>query len=373
MPNFDVGSYFLTILAPVRQGVVPPDYGAGKGSWDERMRSAAASEASETGVPLQQETDIVWSQRLRMVLATLPTALQSPATERIGVQSPFARNMRTHLCRLVVIDDVVYNGRVGSKPIIGRGGDPLVPQKVDSLNSPYLLFASDFDAVVEDGAELPATLSEAEQDAVRDDYLERLWDTAGDEMRAIFENCVGFESVKSSSDFVGYMKRCQVETTMPFHDYWIEPPALKSLPLTFLKWMVLLPLLVFGLAFIAWFLGSAANVVFNIDWNLEQAFWIAVVAFVISLVAIAIAYVWAMRQGQQPMPPPKHGDLPSVLKSLYLQQMFADFVIANQGASDEELHTAFGAFVRDHKPDDKTAPTQKPGYISARFPGAVQE
>lgn len=373
MPNFDAGSYFLTILAPVRQGVVPADFGAGSGSWDERMRSAEVSETSDIDVPLQQETEIVWSQRLRMVLATLPTALQSPATERIGVQSPFARNMRTHLCRLVVIDDVVYNGRVGSKPLIGRGGDPLVPQKVDSLNSPYLLFATDFDAIVEDGANLPATLSAAEQDAVRDDYLKRLWDTAEDEMRAIFENCVGFEKVKSVTDFVGYMTRCQVETTMPFHDYWIEPPALKSLPLTFLKWMVLLPILAFALALVVWILGSAANVVFNLDWNLENAFWIAALALIVSVIAIAIAIVWVMRQGQQPLPPPKHGDLRSVLKSLYLQQKFADFVIANQGATDEDLHAAFAAFVRDHKPDDKTAPTQKPGYISARFPGAVQE
>ena len=372
MPNFDAGSYFLTILAPVKQGAVPHDFGAEAGSWEARLRAVAKEEEKEISLTVDLATRMSWTQRLHMVLSTLPTALQSPATERIGVQSPFARNMRTHLCRLVVLDDVVYNGRVTSKPIIGRGGDPLVPQKVDSLNSSYLLFVADFDAITKDGAELPSTLTESEQDAVRDSYLTRLWDTAADEMRAVFENCVGFESVNSVADFVSYMKKCQVETTMPFHDYWIEPPALKSLPLKFMLATIILPLLVFALGLVVWLLGSAANVLMNVDWNMEKAFWAAVCGLAVSVVTIFIAYVWAMRQGQQPFPPPKYGDLPSVLKSLYLQQNFADFVIANQGASDDDLYAAFGAFVRDHKPTDKTAPTQKPGYISSRFPGAVQ-
>lgn len=372
MPNFDAGSYFLTILAPVKTGLVPLDFGRHEGSWDQRLRAAEIDEAARTGTALAAETEISWTQRLRMVLATLPTALQSPATERIGVQSPFARNMRTHLCRLVVIDDVVYNGRITSKPIIGGGGDPLVPQKIDSLNSPYLMFATDFDAVTEDGAILPTELSEAEQDAVRDSYLTRLWETAADEMRAVFENCEGFDGVKSSSDFVSYMKKCQVETTMPFHDYWIEPPALKSLPITFLKWMAGVPVAAFVLGLLVWILGSAANVILNVDWNMDTAFWIMLAGLAASIVAIAIAIIWVLRNGQNPLAPPRYGDLPTVLKSLYLQQNFADFVIANQGASDEDLHAAFGAFADEHKPDNKTAPTQKPGYISSRFPGAVQ-
>jgi len=371
MPNFDAGSYFLTILAPIKQGPVPYDYGSGQDSWDERMRAASEAEAGEIDTPLNRETQISWSQRLRMVLSTLPTALQSPATERINVQSPFARSLRTHLCRLAVIDDVVYNGRVPSNTLLGEG-NPLSPQPVDVLDSAYLLFAADFDAVTVDGATLPATLSDAQQDAVRDDYLTSLWATARDELRAVFENCVGFDSVTSASDFVAYMTRCQIETTMPFHDYWIEPPALKSLPLTFLKWMVLVPLALFGLALLAWIAGSAANVVFNLDWNVEPAFWLAVCGLALSVLAIAIAYVWVMSQGRNPLPPPKYGDLPSVLKSLYLQQNFADFVIANQAASDEDLHAAFAVFLAEHKPNDKTAPTQKPGYVSSRFPGAIQ-
>ena len=39
------------------------------------------------------------------------TALQTPATEHIGLNSPFARDGRTHFARFAVIDDAAYNGR----------------------------------------------------------------------------------------------------------------------------------------------------------------------------------------------------------------------------------------------------------------------
>ena len=90
------------------------------------------------------------------------------------------------------------------------------------------------------------------------------------------------------------------------------------------------------------------------------------------LLTALVAVCWINKLGNSAFPPPKYGDLPTVLKALYLQQNFADFKIANQAASSEELHAAFGKFLDEHKSDDRDGPTQKPGYISSRYPGAVQ-
>ncbi|MEM1047686.1 MAG: hypothetical protein AAGL24_16120 [Pseudomonadota bacterium] len=376
MPNFDAGSYFLTILAPIKEGDVPAEIRNRSGSWDARFRDAVEKTQAETAEGATDngfvwDDEVSWKQRLRMVLATLPTALQSPATERIGVQSPFARNRRNHLCRFVVIDDVVYNGRVTAKPIIGGGGDPLVPQPVDHLPCSYLLFAADIDAVTEEGASLPAELTERQQGTVRDAYLTALWDSAEAEMRAVFENCTGFDEVDDAASFVRAIRRCQIETTMPFHDYYTRLPALPSLPFDFLKLLVLGPLAVFALALIIWLGGSALEVILNRDWNLEGAFWTMLAALGVTAATAAFSYNLALKQGNKPFPPPPDGDLTSVLKALYLQQHFSDFVVAQQGAGDKDLHKAFGTFLKEHKPEDRTGPTQKPGYVSARFPGAV--
>ena len=45
----------------------------------------------------------------------------------------------------------------------------------------------------------------------------------------MFGHCVGFDTVADAATFQNYILRCQVETTMPFNDYWITPPPLTSL------------------------------------------------------------------------------------------------------------------------------------------------
>ena len=65
------------------------------------------------------------------------------------------------------------------------------------------------------------------------------------------------------------------------------------------------------------------------------------------------------------MAPGKYDDLPSVLKALYIQQNFSDFMVDRQGASADKLHKDFGAFLKKHKPSDKDGPTQPPGVISS--------
>lgn len=329
MPDLDTGHIFLTTLAPIK--------------------------TAPTGGPTSYE------QRARISLAELPTACQSPATVKIGINSPFARNKRTHLARMFVLSDVVYNGRTGMDPILGtiRGINPVDPQKVDTLNAPYLVFVADIDAVTEDGQPLPTNLSPAEQKDVRAAYARTLWKTMGPEIQDIYSNCVGFEQVETADQFADYLEKCHVETTMPFHDYYLELPKFHLLPLKPLLAAVLLPA---ALAIIALLLRLFGwQDVPLIGWSTSWTFLISA-ALTVGSAIWAIRY--AIRNGEKPLPPGKYDDLPSVLKALYVQQNFADFVVENQGVPAEALHENFGAFLKTHKPSDKQDPTQPPGVIS---------
>ena len=342
MPNFDTGHYFLTTLAPIKRGT----------TLDER------------GV------NVSYEQNVRALLAKLPTALQSPATEAIGINSPFARNLRTHFSRFMVLEDVIYNGRTRSDAIISSifNKDPIVPQEVDRLNCAYLMFTADFDAVLREGDALPEELAEAEQDNVRNAYARRLWDTMQAELQEIYSNCVGFDTVKTADDFADYIRRCQVETTMPFNDYWLKAPNLARLPVTGLLAAILVPLVPTLLALVSW--------IFHMD-SLPLLGLPSGATFIFGAIATAVAtwlvYRYVMSHGEQPMPPGEYADLPAVLKSLYLQQTFSEFVIDAQGKNAAELHQAFGEFVTRHQPNNKMSPTQVPGVISIKRDNAIHK
>ncbi|GAB4353985.1 MAG: hypothetical protein ACPW60_14130 [Methylohalobius sp. ZOD2] len=344
MPNFDTGHLFLTTLAPIKKGTTRDD----------------------RGVKVSHE------QKIRTTLAILPTALQSPATEEIGINSPFARNLRTHLCRFMVLDNVVFNGRVKQDAIVTAlsGEDPIQPRPVDQLTNSFLLFVADIDAVTEDGAPLPAKLSKAQQNEVRDAYARRLWETMEAEICEIYENCEGFDTVKDADGFADYLRRCQVETTMPFNDYWLNPPNLHQLPVKGMAAMVLVPLLVALLGAIGWFTGSVPLLTWIFGWTPGWTFAGGLIA---TALAVCGAYAYTLRNGEKPMPQGEYGDLPSVLKSLYLQQKFADFAVRMQGKSDAEIHAAFGDFIAETQPENKMAPTQVPGVISIQRKNAIFE
>ena len=189
MPNYDAGHYFLTVLAPIRLDSIIVD-----GQSHSRRHL------------------------IREALADMPTAESTVVSIGKCTNNPFARNTRTHLARFVVLDDVVFNGRVSGDTLVGLAlngvrrppTNPLTPQKVDRLSTPFLIFVADFDA--ESGAD----------DELRS-YLAGLWETMRDELRGIFEHCFGFENVNDPESFFNYIKKCQIETTMPFNDYWSVP------------------------------------------------------------------------------------------------------------------------------------------------------
>lgn len=322
MPNFDGGHYFLTVLAPVRTDVLVTDDG-------------------QTCSPVSA---------LHRALYVLPTALQSPATTKIGINSPFSRSTRTHFARFAILTDVVFNGRNerNALQVALRGPNPAVAEPVDQLPCPYLVFIADFDARSGDESELRA-------------YLDELWRTMGTELRSIFSACYGFHGTDDSRAFQDYILRCQVETTMPFNDYWVGAPQIPSLSK---RWLIA-PAAAAAIVTIA----ALALAVLHVG----GAPWLALAAIgLVALVAsLFVAYRTVMRHGAAPFPTAPNCDLPSVLKALYLQQAFTRFVIANQGVDAATLHAAFGRFIDAHRPSDVVGPTQEPGVVTTLGPTPV--
>ena len=134
--------------------------------------------------------------------------------------SPFARSLSTHFVRLAVIDDPAFHGRVSGDAIRQaiKGVDLLAHQPVDHLSRAWLLLAADFDAP-------------DESDAARDSWADVLWTQMEPELRAIFRHCHGFDRVDGPEAFSAYLAKGQIDTTMSFNDYWIDPMDVRALPL----------------------------------------------------------------------------------------------------------------------------------------------
>jgi hypothetical protein len=188
MPNYDAGHYFLTMLAPVKLGMSTVEGGKPGFSYRQTVLDKLASmKNSETSVRSRETPD----------------------------ESPFARNTMTHLARFVLINAPPYNGRESGDTLLSKVfssgksvlvrcfsiGDPDKPQTADSLGVPYLLFAADFDA--QNG-----------EDASLRKFTDTLWATMADELKPIFGQCYGFETVTDAAGFFDYVRKCQVETTM---------------------------------------------------------------------------------------------------------------------------------------------------------------
>ena len=276
---------------------------------------------------------------VREALETLPTALQSHATERTGVQSPFARSLRTHFLRIVVLDDPFYNGRDTANAIMARHTDLLAAQPVDSLACPYLMLMVDFDPHG-DGVDEPHL------------YLKELWSLAHKELTAVFRYCYGFAEVKDPAAFARFVTACQIETTMPFNDYWTVTPPLPSLSI--------------GLLFAA---PVAAVAVAILAVVLAHWSWWAGLLLALALLAGSLAFDYALllRRAARPFPAAPDATLRHVLKALYLQQAFTRFAIDQQDADASTLRRAFTAFLDRHRPNDLDGPTQPPGVLRSRF------
>ncbi|MGH6799806.1 MAG: hypothetical protein ACRECZ_00050 [Methylocella sp.] len=335
MPTFDGGHYFLTVLVPVKMDPAP--------------------DGSTSPV-----------HALRERLATLPPAQQTLACR--GHQSPFARNTRNHFARFAIIDDIAYNGRETENSIclliqnavrnvLSKKKINLVEaQPQDHLTCPFLLFAADIDAA--SGA-----------DAERDSYLAALWATMEPELREIFIHCERFDSVNDAASFAKYIASCQIETTMPFNDYYVDAKStVKNLP-TWPAEQILIPA---GLGAIVLLMGLLTFIF--VSW--KMGFMVVLVGAAVLAAGLWLAYATLMAAGRKPFPAAPDSNLPTVLKALYLQRVFTCFAIDRQRLaanpdSAEQFYARFGDFVADHdpnnlgvigdRPDPRYTQTQKPG------------
>ncbi len=335
MPTFDGGHYFLTVLVPVKTDPI--------------------HDGSAFTSPVHA---------LRKKLAMLAPAQQTPPCCKD--QSPFAKNTRNHFARFVVIDGVAYNGRVTQNSICLVLQNALskvkinlmVAQPQDHLSCPFLLFSADFDA--ESGA-----------DSERNSYLATLWDTMNADLREIFIHCEGFDGVNDEASFAQYIARCQIETTMPFNDYYVDIDAtVKSLPV----WPVdknLIP-------------ASAGAIVFLLG-LIIFCFMSGMSGLIVMLLGAAVlagglwmAYASILAAGAKPFPPAPDAKLPAVLKALYLQREFTRFAIDNQllaanPSSAQQFHDAFGNFVTENQPDNFGVTNDQPDlhYTQTQQPGII--
>ncbi len=323
MPTIDGGHIFLTLLAPVTLG-----------------------ETEHPGGGITTHSHL-----LREELANLPTAAQSPVAIDTGLDSPFACCTRTHFVRLFVIDQPMFNGRdpmnpllsaaTGLNPLAGAAAkqraNPLIHQPFDVLSRPWLVLSADIDR------------RPAEADNGIASWAEGLWAKSEPAIRAVFGHCHGFEAVTGGAAFADYVKRCQIETTMSFNDYWEGRPPLKGASIG-------------QLALIA--VGVAVLFAILLSILVPTGMLGSVLFFLLGLVpGIALA-LWRLGAiGKRPFPPAPNSDLPSVLKSLHVQQRFAFFAETVQGMAPEALHRSFGQFLTDVRPEDLASPTQVPGVI----------
>ncbi len=335
MPTFDGGHYFLTVLIPVKTD--PIDAG-----------STATSPV----------------HLLRKRLALLPPAEQTPRC--LDDPSPFSRNTRNHFARLFIIDDVAYNGRETQDTLCLAIRNALRKVKIDlvdaqpqdHLSCPFLFLSVDFDAASGDDSE-------------RDSYLVTLWRTMETELREIFTHCRGFDAVNDALSFAKYIARCQIETTMPFNDYYVDlEQTVNSLPV----WPADKILIPAGAGAVVFLLGLF--VLFFISG--KSGLLILLFGAAVTAAGLWLAYKSILTAGAKPFPAAPDSNLPTVLKALYLQRVFARFAIDNQTLAADpnsaaRFHAEFGRFIGTCDPnglgvvDDQLDPrytqTQKPGII----------
>jgi hypothetical protein len=330
MPTFDGGHYFLTVLVPIRTGVV--------------------KDGNNVTSPVHA---------LRKRLDVLAPAAQTLAFG--GKQSPFAQSLRTHFARFVIIDDVAYNGRDGRNVILvtATGENLTTAQPQDHLTCPFLLFAADFDA--ESGA-----------DEERDSYVTELWNTMQEDLRQIFRFCQGFDSkVTDAATFAKYIASCQIQTAMSFNDYYADSPALPTWSSQPYLWCGIGSAGAMALGLIATLILLVANLFTqSLQPELRYALALFLIGAVVLTVVLLLAYKSAMAFGAKPFPTAPDSNLPTVLKALHLQHAFTRFAIDNQmhaagsdAGSAKQLYDNFAAFVAANKPSDPGDPTQKPGVI----------
>jgi hypothetical protein len=325
MPTFDGGHCFLTTLIPINS-------------------------ASVVNVDGLHHSHV---QLVRNALAVMPVAHQSPATVQQPCNSPFARCAKTHFARLVVLDDAIFNGRTPEDSLLVaiKGEDPTMPKPVDTLPTPYLFFTADFDAPQGTQAELR-------------EWARGVWTKMRADLDPVFVHCFQYtDKVKDADSFADYIIAHQIETQMPFNDYWpVGVDLTKALPTLSILWVAVAAIVVWAIVgFGLWWLLGLLRL------QAVGGFWRALEILIVVLIGLGAggyaAYKIVMRAGLKRFPTAPNSDLQSVLKGLHMQRELIGLVPGLQGQSDQAVFDEVGKFLNAMQLDNLQAPTQAPGTI----------
>lgn len=169
MGNLSGNAYALTILSPIRKGIV-------------------------------KEEEIAYADKVRDLLQEWNSRPNSPMT----------LVPQTYLCRYFVLDDV-YTQSLPGASILDTFSDllPVAPNAVrvgalpkeEHLKSRYLVFSCNFHCGPKGDV---------------DTYLRGMWNAISADIRQVWGYCYGFADVDNADKFVAYMKKCQLNVALFF-------------------------------------------------------------------------------------------------------------------------------------------------------------
>lgn len=391
MPSHEAGFYQLTALLPIKTGLY-------------------------TNLPCQENVSDPsdgtqsYAHHLKGYLNQLSDSFlknNDPPGSELDKLHLFDHTRCTHFARFVVVDQLFYNGRRRNDSLIDFlrtlvAGKDLLSEKdrIDALESPYLLIAIDFDCH-------PSSTSCVQ------DYLSELWPYAREELTKIFHHCEGFSLPSPPQDqriLEAHTQYChayhsverlllshEVETTYPFSAYfWVadkvqrwNPSTDQLSPSEFKnRWgliivgilpfiLLVMALLVLAICFVSLFFNLLYDTALS-QVNLSDFYQalnpLGLIGFgglaIASVVLFMFAWRYFINSANMPMSQIDGVDLKSIAKSLYLQEKFLE-MYRDWQESDRfnkgKIRQRFASFLDDHKPSDTHSPSIQPGkYFSVR-------
>lgn len=167
--NISGSAYALTILSPIRDGVVDGE-------------------------------EIAFADKVRDTLQNW----------NLRGNSPMTRVPQTYLCRYFVLDDVYTESLPGGSALDTLNDWlPVVPDAIrrwamphqDHLKSRYLVFSCNFHGGPKGDV---------------DGYLHGMWNAISHDIQTVWGHCYGFDQVHDAASFATYMKKCQLPASLFF-------------------------------------------------------------------------------------------------------------------------------------------------------------
>jgi len=165
------------------------------------------------------------------------------------------------------------------------------------------------------------------------------------ELKSIFKHCYGFEGVTTAEHFFQYVKKCQLETTMPFNDYWAVTPNLSDF------------------AFTRYLLPAGFALLIAVGAPFVGLGWVSIAALMVLGAIVLVA--WRSFTDKHTLRFRHH---PLLRRGRICRQcsrrstcsgVSPNWQLGSQGKSDEELYSEFGAFITKYRPDTVRTPTQR--------------